>query len=134
MTKPVRKLLLLVAETLLQGRADTCYSLVENFYLINYIRRIIYYAVNRRPFYEFKTDNLPGFPDGMTIDDNEDLWIASYLGAQVNRLLNRIARSGLLHRYDSDLNANGKSHRHVGICTETYDPSSTQRYGSRISV
>ncbi|XP_050428358.1 regucalcin-like isoform X2 [Adelges cooleyi] len=38
---------------------------------------------NRRVFYDFKTDNLPGVPDGMTIDDQDDLWIANYDGGQV---------------------------------------------------
>ncbi|XP_060876107.1 regucalcin-like isoform X1 [Metopolophium dirhodum] len=38
---------------------------------------------NRKTFYDFKTDNIPGVPDGMTIDSNGDLWIANYNGAQV---------------------------------------------------
>ncbi|XP_050534715.1 regucalcin-like [Daktulosphaira vitifoliae] len=38
---------------------------------------------NRRVFYDFKTDQLPGFPDGMTIDENDNLWVANYGGAQV---------------------------------------------------
>ncbi|VVC39657.1 Hypothetical protein CINCED_3A001824 [Cinara cedri] len=38
---------------------------------------------NRRTFYDFKTDNIPGVPDGMTIDAFGNLWIANYGGAQV---------------------------------------------------
>ncbi|XP_025205532.1 regucalcin-like isoform X1 [Melanaphis sacchari] len=38
---------------------------------------------NRRTFYDFKTDNIPGVPDGMTIDAYDNLWIANYNGAQV---------------------------------------------------
>ncbi|VVC39655.1 Six-bladed beta-propeller, TolB-like,SMP-30/Gluconolactonase/LRE-like region,Senescence marker [Cinara cedri] len=38
---------------------------------------------NRRVFYDFKTDNIPGVPDGMTIDTDGNLWIANYNGGQV---------------------------------------------------
>ncbi|XP_050544860.1 regucalcin-like [Daktulosphaira vitifoliae] len=38
---------------------------------------------NRRPFYNFSTDFIPGVPDGMTIDENDNIWIANYGGAQV---------------------------------------------------
>lgn len=48
-----------------------------------YTNYLFYFAASRRTFFDFKTDNLPGVPDGMTIDANGDLWIASYLGAQV---------------------------------------------------
>lgn len=40
-------------------------------------------TANRRTFYDFKTDNIPGVPDGMTIDELGNLWIANYGGAQV---------------------------------------------------
>lgn len=40
-------------------------------------------AANRSVFYDFTTDNIPGVPDGMTIDADGNLWIANYNGAQV---------------------------------------------------
>lgn len=40
-------------------------------------------TANRRTFYDFKTDSIPGVPDGMTIDESGNLWIANYDGAQV---------------------------------------------------
>lgn len=46
-------------------------------------KSFVFYTANRRTFYDFKTDNLPGVPDGMTIDDKGNLWIANYDGAQV---------------------------------------------------
>jgi sugar lactone lactonase YvrE len=47
------------------------------------LKNVSQIAANHRTLYDFETDGLPGVPDGMTIDANGDLWIASYNGGQV---------------------------------------------------
>ncbi|XP_018906625.2 regucalcin isoform X1 [Bemisia tabaci] len=38
---------------------------------------------NRRPVFDLKANNVPGYPDGMTIDTEGYLWVACYLGSRV---------------------------------------------------
>ena len=39
---------------------------------------------NRRRLFRFDENDVEGFPDGMTIDDNGHLWVASFAGSQVS--------------------------------------------------
>ena len=41
---------------------------------------------NRRVLFDLKKNNLSGFPDGMTIDKDGNLWIASFMGHQVFKI------------------------------------------------
>uniref|UniRef100_R4G322 Regucalcin n=1 Tax=Rhodnius prolixus TaxID=13249 RepID=R4G322_RHOPR len=38
---------------------------------------------NRRTFFDFEENNLSGFPDGMTSDSEDNLWIACFNGSKV---------------------------------------------------
>lgn len=39
---------------------------------------------NRRTVFDFKANNIDGFPDGMTIDSEGNLWVAVFQGSQVS--------------------------------------------------
>nr|CAD7441868.1 unnamed protein product [Timema bartmani] len=41
---------------------------------------------NRRTMFDFKENNIEGFPDGMTIDAEGKLWVACYGGQQIIRV------------------------------------------------
>nr|CAD7399575.1 unnamed protein product [Timema poppensis] len=41
---------------------------------------------NRRTVFDFKENNIEGFPDGMTIDAEGKLWVACYGGQQIIRV------------------------------------------------
>ncbi|CAH0390011.1 unnamed protein product [Bemisia tabaci] len=41
---------------------------------------------NERTVFDFKANNVEGFPDGMTIDSEGKLWVAVYSGAKVIRV------------------------------------------------
>ncbi|XP_066994233.2 regucalcin [Anabrus simplex] len=40
-------------------------------------------AINRRTAFDFKANGVKGFPDGMTIDTQGNLWVACFDGSQV---------------------------------------------------
>jgi sugar lactone lactonase YvrE len=42
---------------------------------------------NRRPVFDLKANNIKGFPDGMTIDANGNLWLALFSGSMVRLML-----------------------------------------------
>lgn len=41
---------------------------------------------NRRTLFSFKANNVTGMPDGMTIDDEGNLWVACFNGGKVFNL------------------------------------------------
>lgn len=49
---------------------------------------------NQKPFFEFEKFNVSGSPDGMTIDTEDNLWVACWGGSQVIE----ISKAGILTR------------------------------------
>lgn len=41
------------------------------------------FAANRRTAFDFAANDVQGNPDGMTIDSDENLWVACFGGNQV---------------------------------------------------
>ncbi|KAB7494060.1 Regucalcin [Armadillidium nasatum] len=47
-------------------------------------RYFLFLSANRRPAFEYKSHaEVRGFPDGMCIDENDNLWVACYEGSQI---------------------------------------------------
>lgn len=42
------------------------------------------FSENKEVVYDLDWDNIPGVPDGMTIDTNDHLWVAIYNGKRVS--------------------------------------------------
>jgi Gluconolactonase len=43
----------------------------------------MYFSANRRKAFNFQEHNITGIPDGMTVDNKGNLWIACPFGGQV---------------------------------------------------
>ena len=65
--------------------------------VLQHFFRLSFISENERVLIDFKKENIEGGPDGMTIDNNGDLWIACYKGFQV-RVCYRTLLRGRLRR------------------------------------
>ncbi|PSN54701.1 hypothetical protein C0J52_04891, partial [Blattella germanica] len=54
------------------------------------------WAANRRKVFNLTENNVPGLPDGMTMDNNGNLWVACFFGG---RVININPRTGELIRF-----------------------------------
>lgn len=45
---------------------------------------IYWFLGNRKTIFDFKAHDIKGFPDGMTIDTDGNLWVAVFGGSQVS--------------------------------------------------
>ncbi|XP_053615421.1 regucalcin-like [Plodia interpunctella] len=56
---------------------------------------------NRRTLFSFKANNVSGVPDGMTIDSDENLWVACYGGGKVIKIDSRAAKLMEQHKIEA---------------------------------
>lgn len=71
--------------------------IIFNFFVQNIIILCLYnlyIAANRRIIFDMNETNLEGIPDGMTIDTDDNLWIALYSGSHVS------TQDGAVKMYD----------------------------------
>ena len=64
------------------------------------LKLILVFAGNERVAIDFggsETLSTLGFPDGMTIDTEDKLWVASYMGARVTRF---DPQTGITHQIE----------------------------------
>ena len=54
-------------------------------------KRFVLVADNRRTVFDFEAEQISGFPDGLTIDRDGNLWVALYDGSQVRKLLDTLS-------------------------------------------
>jgi sugar lactone lactonase YvrE len=45
---------------------------------------ITFISANRRTAFDFELNGVEGYPDGMTIDTEGKLWVATFGGSKVN--------------------------------------------------
>ncbi|XP_013186262.2 regucalcin-like [Amyelois transitella] len=56
---------------------------------------------NRRTLFSFKANNVSGDPDGMTIDSDENLWVACYGGGKVIKIDSRAGKLMEQHKIEA---------------------------------
>ena len=55
---------------------------------------IVIFLANRRVLFDLEKNGISGFPDGMTIDAEDKLWVAVYGGAKVSGPAAEQSRAG----------------------------------------
>lgn len=55
-----------------------------NIFYVKFTFLILFFIANKKIVFDFLKNNIPGLPDGMTIDTNGNLWVAVYGGGGVS--------------------------------------------------
>ncbi|KAJ4445742.1 hypothetical protein ANN_12427 [Periplaneta americana] len=71
-----------------ERECGSLYSISKERNVVTHVTKIsltvcIIIAANRRSLFDFETHGISGFPDGMTIDSADNLWVACFSGGQV---------------------------------------------------
>lgn len=89
----------------------------NNFLNFFAIFLFFFFSANKRVIFDLKKNKLQGIPDGMTIDTNGNLWVATFNGSKVQKSNPKIKTKKLKLKTLKNLKNYNQRHK---ICFKNY--------------